>query len=42
MEKELRIQQALEDLATGKIQSIRKASKVHDIPNSTLAARRTG
>ena len=40
--QEVRIKQALEDLETGKIRSIRKASRVHDVPYSTLAARRTG
>lgn len=41
-EQEARIKQALEDLETGKIRYIREASRVHDVPYSTLAARRTG
>jgi len=40
--QEVRIQQALDDLEAGKIKSIREASRVHDVPYSTLAARRTG
>src|SRR5579862_3166192 len=40
--QEVRIQQALDDLEAGKIKSIREASRVHDIPYSTLATRRTG
>lgn len=39
--QEVRIKQALDDLEAGKIKSIREASRVHDVPYSTLAARRT-
>ena len=42
VEQEVRIKQALEDLETGKIRYIREASRVHDVPYSTLASRRTG
>jgi Tc5 transposase DNA-binding domain len=42
VEQEARIKRALEDLETGKIRYIREASRVHDVPYSTLASRRTG
>jgi hypothetical protein len=40
VEQEARIKQALEDLETSKIRYIHKASRVHDVLYSTLAARR--
>jgi hypothetical protein len=42
VKQEVRIKQALDDLEASKIRSIREVSRVHDVPYSTLAARRTG
>jgi len=39
MKDELKIQQALKELETGKISSIRKAAIVHDVKHSTSMAR---